>query len=111
GIEDEHGRQRYPFLLSSREAVRRAVAEMGDAHVLEGVLHAFADLRFWPAELERTEGDFIEDAGIEQLHVGVLKDQSHASTETEKELVIAQAPLGQFLAEEGDLAALGETKP
>ena len=36
-----------------------------------------------PAQLQRAEGDFIKNGGIEQLNVGILKHQRHPAPEVE----------------------------
>ena len=73
------------LLLAARERVRRPVEELLDAQVLGHVAHAAADLVLRQAELQRPEGELVEDAGAEQLHVGVLEDEADPGAEVAAE--------------------------
>ena len=99
-IEDQDRRQRHALLLTARQPVRRAILQVRDIHGTQHLFDAFADLVRRPAKLQRAECQFIEDAGIEQLHVRILKNQTHAPAEAEEELFVLQTLFGQAFVHE-----------
>jgi hypothetical protein len=60
--------------------VRRAILEMRDREFRERSGHALADLVLRPAELQRPEGEFVENRRTEELDVGVLKAKAISSS-------------------------------
>jgi hypothetical protein len=58
-----------------------------------------ANLRFGPVKLEWAEGHFFEDTRVEELDIGILKDQADATPETVEEGFILEAPLSEAFAE------------
>ena len=90
--------------------MRRAILKMRDAEAVEGGGHAVADFSLRPAHLQRAKGHFIEDGGVENLHVGVLEDETHLATEPDSEIVVGEGVFGQFGVAESDRALLTEVE-
>ena len=72
--------------------------------MLGHVAHAAADLVLGQAELQRPEGQLVEDAGTEQLHVGVLEDEADARAEVAAERRVLERLLRERRAEGEDLS-------
>ena len=84
--ERQHRRDRRALLLAARQLERRAVGEVGDVHLAQRLVAAGPDLVLRQAELERAEGDVVEDRRAEQLDVGVLEDEPDLAVEAERVL-------------------------
>ena len=91
GVENHNGGDGDALLFAAGEAVRGAVAQVGDVEGGKCGFNSFADARFGPAELQGTEGEFVEDGGIEELDVGILEDQADAAAEGIGEARILEA--------------------
>ncbi len=71
------GRKRgRPALLSTRQTMGRAVAQLLDSESDQRLLNPFPDARRRPAELQRSERQLVVHGRVEQLHVGILEDQA-----------------------------------
>src|SRR5579863_468290 len=88
--------------------MRGAVAQVGEVEAFERFLDAAADFGFGKAELQRAEGEFVEDAGVEELDVGVLEDDAGAAAEAEEEFLVLETGFGEIFAEEGDGSLAGK---
>ena len=73
-IGDQYRSQRNAFLLSP-ESRCGARSCKWPIPMDSSALHPIANLRLRPAQLQRSKGHFIEDAGIEKLDIGILKDK------------------------------------
>ncbi len=60
-LEDQYGGKRHPLLLTAGETMRRAVLEMRDRKFRKHRGDAPADRLLRPAELQRAEGELVED--------------------------------------------------
>ena len=109
-LHNQYGGESNFFLFAAGEPIRRPVPQMIDADELQHFLDAPQHLLPLQAELQRPECDLIEYGRVEQLHVGILKDERHSPAENRAEGVIAKVILGQRLAAEGDVAATRETQ-
>ncbi len=72
--------------------MRWAIAQMVQAHPFHCFRNAGANFFFRPAQLQRAEGQFVEDGGVEKLNVRVLKDQRDLTAELQLETLV-----GEFL--------------
>jgi|SRR5277367_742219 len=93
GIKHQNRGEGDSFFLSAGEAMRGAMPEMSDLHKLQHRFDAPLDLIPRPFQLQRPEGDFIKNGRIEELHVGILKDQPNAPAEA-----VGESVPGQFLS-------------
>ena len=59
--------------------MRRPLLKVPNFHFVASGVHPLEDLRFGPCELHRPEGDLVKDSGVKELHIGVLKDDAHAT--------------------------------
>jgi len=55
----------------------------------------FRDAVLLPAELQRAEGDLVENGGAEELHVGILEDEAHALAKGVREAVVLKLHFGE----------------
>src|SRR5580658_8615858 len=105
-IENQHGRQSHALLFAARQPMRRAIFQVRDAHRFQGLFDTRPDFLSGPTELQGSEGQLIENAGIEQLDFRILKDQSYAPAESKKELLVLQPRFGKRLSKERNLSLL-----
>ncbi len=72
--------------------------------------HLGQDFLFRPAQLQRSKGNLIEDCRIEELHIGILKDQRDPASKCQR-VVIALEEFGrQPLAIEDHRALRGKVQ-
>ncbi len=90
GIEHEHACQRHALLLASRQSLRRAILQMADLQKVQRLHHSFADVGLGPAHLQGAEGHFVEDGGVEQLRIGILKYETHLAAKRKGPLIVGE---------------------
>ena len=83
---------------------------MHNAHLFESVVYTLGYLDSRPAHLQRAKGHFIEDSRVEQLNIGVLENESHATPEGQKETVIPESFRREWLAAKTDRTGIRKTE-
>ena len=73
---------------------------MRDAHKVQRLFDAIANLGRRPLHLQRAVRNLVKDCWIEKLYVGILKDECDPTTKGEREIVSLEFIAGQdFLPE------------
>jgi hypothetical protein len=80
--QGEHRGDRRALLLAARKLEGRPIGQMRDLHRRQGLVAALSDLVHGEAQLQRPEGDVVEDRGAEELDVGVLEDEPDLAVES-----------------------------
>ena len=106
--QNQNRGQRNAFFFAAGEPVWRAVFQVGDLHFRHCGLHAVGDAFFWPAHLERAEGDLVKNRRVEKLDVGVLKNHADPPPEIKCERLAGQGCLRELGAIKGNRAFGGE---
>ena len=83
---------------------------MRDVQIVQCLVHALANDIGRPAELQRSKRELIEDRGIEQLGIGILKHQAHTAAEIERERLILEMLFGERLPAEVDRTGFGKAE-
>src|SRR5262245_57053434 len=83
---------------------------MRDLHPVERLIDAGNDDLLRPAELQRAEGELVEDRRIEKLRVGVLKYEADSTAELKGEFVVPQPLFSQRFAAKFDASAFREVQ-
>ena len=87
GVKDQHGGQCYPFLLAPDSRCGGRCFRWVISNSVN-ISSTRANLRFGPAQLQGTKGDFIENRWVKKLDIRVLEHQSHALTKAQRERLI-----------------------
>jgi len=99
-IEHQHRRQSDALFLATRETMRRPPLQVPNFHQIERFGDAPDDFLFGHAELQGPKRDLIEDRGIEELNVGILKNKSNPAAKIEGESVVLElAPMKRLAME------------
>jgi hypothetical protein len=82
--------------------VRRTVFQLPDPHELHGLANSLQNFFSRPLQLEGTERNLVEDCGVEDLNVGILKYERDLSAESQSESISLQALRFQLVTEESN---------
>src|SRR5215471_5592899 len=108
GIENQDTGERHPLLFTTRKAMRNPVLEMENTEPVQDLIHPIAHFGLFPAQLQRSEGDFVENGGAEELNIGILKNQTDLAAKIEGERIMAEMFLDQLGTAEPDFARSGK---
>jgi len=108
GIQDQHRSQGNALALAAGKLMGGAIAQRSNVHGCEHLLDAVAQGVARPLQLQRAEGYLVEDGGIEELHVGILKYQADAAAELKREGAVMETGGADLLAGEREGSRIGK---